>query len=57
MALTPEARAEINRRNSQASTGPRSEQGKLRASMNAYEHVLRAEEYALPPRTARSSGN
>src|SRR5947209_3258253 len=48
MALTPEARAAINRRNSQASTGPRSEQGKSRASRNAYKHGLRAEKHALP---------
>ena len=48
MALTPEARAAINRRNAQASTGPRSESGKSRASMNAYKHGLRAEKFALP---------
>jgi hypothetical protein len=47
MALTKEERAEINRRNSQRSTGP-SEEGKLRSRQNALKHGLRAEVLATP---------
>ena len=35
---TPRTRAEINRRNSQFSTGPRSQQGKAKSSMNPLKH-------------------
>jgi hypothetical protein len=48
MACTPEERREINRRNSQRSTGPTSTAGKARARLNALRHGLRAEEFALP---------
>src|SRR4051812_45965864 len=45
---TPEERREINRRNAANSTGPRSEEGKARARLNALKHGLRAELVALP---------
>src|SRR6516225_9772940 len=48
MAKTPEERREINRRNAQRSTGPKSPEGKERARLNALKHGLRAEEFALP---------
>jgi hypothetical protein len=48
MAKTPEERREINRRNAQRSTGPKSAEGKARARLNALKHGLRAEEFALP---------
>jgi hypothetical protein len=48
MAITPEERREINRRNSQRSTGPRTPEGKQRARLNALKHGLRAEQFALP---------
>jgi hypothetical protein len=48
MTLTPEQISEINRRNAQASTGPRSEAGKQRASMNGTKHGLRSQSPLLP---------
>src|SRR3954453_153497 len=48
MALTPEERREINIKNASHSTGPRSPEGRRRASLNAIKHGLRAEALALP---------
>ena len=48
MALTPEERRQVNIRNASHSTGPRSPQGRRRASLNAMTHGLRAESLALP---------
>src|SRR6185437_7963843 len=48
MPLAPEQRAEQNRINAQASTGPRTSFGKAAASKNATTHGLRAEALALP---------
>jgi hypothetical protein len=45
---TPRTRAEINRANSQHSTGPRTAEGKARASMNALKHGMFAGEVVLP---------
>jgi len=41
-ALSPLTRAQINRANAQHSTGPRTEAGKLRSSLNALRHGLTA---------------
>ena len=41
-------RAEINRANSQKSTGPRTEAGKSRSTMNALKHGLTAKAILLP---------
>src|SRR4051812_5566308 len=48
MGLTKADRRRINRENAQHSTGPKSEAGKARASMNAVTHGLRIESLALP---------
>src|SRR4051812_48574946 len=45
--LTPEARAEQNRKNSQLSTGPRTEAGREASSRNSYKHGLCAKEFLL----------
>jgi hypothetical protein len=42
-----EAKLEANRRNAQKSTGPRTEEGKGRSSLNAVTHGLRAETLVL----------
>ena len=42
-----EAKLEANRRNAQKSTGPRTEAGKKRSSLNAVTHGLRAETLVL----------
>ena len=42
------AKLEANRRNSQKSTGPRTEQGKQRSSLNATKYGIRAETLVLP---------
>ena len=49
MATARQRRA--NRLNAQRSTGPKSAQGKARASMNALRHGLRAEIPCSPERT------
>ena len=46
--MTSTARADANRRNAQRSTGPKSPEGKARASMNALKHGLTAEFAVLP---------
>jgi hypothetical protein len=48
MALTAEERRQINRRNAQHATGPRSPQGKGISRRNALKHGLRAEALVLP---------
>src|SRR4051794_31286054 len=50
--LTPEERAEKNRRNDARSTGPRTELGKSIVARNACTHGLRAEKVALPTEDA-----
>ena len=40
--MTSERKIEANRRNAQSSTGPRSNDGKARASRNAFRHGLGA---------------
>src|SRR4051812_17388363 len=47
MSISKERRSEINRKNAQASTGPRSPAGRERASRNAAKHLLRAETLAF----------
>ena len=49
MPLTTEERAAINRNNAKLSTGPKTAEGKARASRNALKHGLRAEAFALTP--------
>ncbi len=46
--MTSRAQIEANRRNAQASTGPRSEAGKSRSAMNALKHGITAEKATLP---------
>ena len=41
-------RLTANRRNALKSTGPKTEEGKARASLNALKHGLRASSLALP---------
>src|SRR3954452_10855258 len=48
MAMTRAKRRRINRQNASKSTGPRSPEGKPRASMNSTKHGLRIETLALP---------
>ena len=45
---TPIDRAEINRQNAQHSTGPRTEHGKRRSSLNALRHGLTGQVVVLP---------
>ena len=47
-AMTAPSRAEINRRNAQRSTGPRSVAGKQRVRFNALKHGIRAQTAILP---------
>ena len=48
MPLTLEQRREINLRNSEKSTGPKTKEGKAQARQNALKHGLRAKVLALP---------
>src|SRR6516165_8647266 len=48
VALSPEEISRINRKNASMSTGPRSEAGRQRASMNSTVHGLRATKVILP---------
>lgn len=46
--MASRAQVEANRRNAQASTGPRSADGKSRSAMNALKHGITAEKATLP---------
>jgi hypothetical protein len=46
--MTPTDRAEINRANAQHSTGPKTEAGKQRISMNALKHGMTATSVVVP---------
>src|SRR5271165_3958747 len=46
--MHPSDRAEINRANSQHSTGPRTEQGKERSRLNALRHGLTGQIVVMP---------
>ncbi|MBV8608764.1 MAG: hypothetical protein JO034_15050, partial [Singulisphaera sp.] len=48
MVLSDEQRREINQKNSQRSTGPRTAAGKARAKLNGLKHGLRAATLVLP---------
>ena len=48
MALSDEQRREVNRTNSQKSTGPRTAAGKARSKLNGLKHGLRAATLVLP---------
>jgi hypothetical protein len=50
-SIAPLDRAAINRANAQHSTGPRTESGKQRSSLNALRHGLTAPQPSSPPRT------
>lgn len=50
--MTDEARADVNRRNAELSTGPRSADGKLVSRMNAFKHGLTAKTLVLPDERA-----
>ena len=52
--LSPEERADVNRRNATRSTGPRTARGKAAVSQNAYKHGLRAEILTLPTEDAEA---
>jgi hypothetical protein len=52
--LTPAERAEINRRNAQKSTGPRTPEGKDRAKFNALKHGMDARTPVLPGEDAEA---
>ncbi len=48
MALSDQQRREVNRKNSQQSTGPRTAAGKARSKLNGLKHGLRAATLVLP---------
>ncbi|MBV8265569.1 MAG: hypothetical protein JO252_04405, partial [Planctomycetaceae bacterium] len=48
MALSDDQRREINRKNSQQSTGPRTAAGKEKSKLNGLKHGLRAATLVLP---------
>ncbi|MBV8608817.1 MAG: hypothetical protein JO034_15320, partial [Singulisphaera sp.] len=48
MALSEEQRREVNKKNSQLSTGPRTEAGKAKSKLNGLKHGLRAATLVLP---------
>jgi hypothetical protein len=52
MALSREEISEINRRNAAKSTGPKTPEGKSRASMNAFKHGMRGQKLELPDEPA-----
>jgi hypothetical protein len=47
-APAPSTRAEINRANSQHSSGPRTQQGKMKSSQNSFKHGLFSRQLVLP---------
>lgn len=54
--ITPRAeinRAEINRTNAQNSTGPKTEAGKQRSSLNALRHGLTGQIVVMPAKVSR----
>ena len=48
MALSEEQRREVNKKNSQLSTGPRTAAGKAKSKLNGLKHGLRAATLVLP---------
>src|SRR3954467_4774757 len=56
MAITPEKRREINRKNAARSTGPKTAAGRAASRANAMKHGLRAETLALPNENAEELG-
>src|SRR4051794_29182415 len=48
MTISAEERRTINRQNSRASTGPKSDRGKQAVSLNAFKHGMRSEKLVLP---------
>ena len=46
--MSTEKQIEANRRNAEKSTGPRTPDGKARASQNSLKHGLTAEQVVLP---------
>src|SRR5258708_2197720 len=50
-------RAETNRANAQKSTGPRTEAGKIRSSLNGLRHGLTAQVHLLPEEDAEAFKN
>lgn len=51
---TSSKRAEVNRRNSMRSTGPKSASGRERAKYNALKHGMRAKTLVLPGEDAEA---
>jgi hypothetical protein len=49
MSTAPQTRPEINRQNAQASTGPKTEEGKQRSSLNATRHGFTGQTLVLSP--------
>src|SRR5271168_1963507 len=49
MSTAPQTRTEINRQNAQASTGPKTEEGKQRSSLNATRHGFTGQTLVLSP--------
>src|SRR5271168_4764356 len=49
MSTAPQTRTEINRQNAQSSTGPKTEEGKQRSSLNAVKHGFTGQTLILSP--------
>jgi hypothetical protein len=49
MSTAPQTRTEINRQNAEASTGPKTEEGKQRSSLNATRHGFTGQTLVLSP--------
>ncbi len=50
-------RTEINRANSQHSTGPKTQAGKARTSLNALRHGLTSQLMVMPTKTSKSTSS